>query len=883
MSPFQYNSDKKNRSFVGQVISLTKLYKKEMFFSLLSIVLVYGFYTPFTSFITRTLVRKLLGYVPSNSITLIFVMVFCLFLWGIYVIEKIQKRYVVPRRDYFWVGFVTFWYVIFRFDLLLPEPLMWSYTPIFRNLGFCYVDLWIVVPLGVLIAWVVICKKQKEEVGAEDLNLLDDKEVDTYVDLFPSRRGQVDFILRELQSIGRNRSFAIGITSPWGGGKTSFLNAIKDRISKDHWTKEDFRRAKIEIEEEEVKLYRDDNIKIKKGDYLFVDYSPWYANSEKEVIAHFLDVMKENLSPYHGELERNIDRYRKLLLSMSDSSLKSAVESCVAFFSDNKDISSLFNQVDRCIEQIGRKVLVFMDDLDRLGRDELVTCIKILRNTGSFKNVIFLVTYDKKYVTNQLTDYFAVKANDSKEGARFLEKFIQMEVMLPYLYPEEIRDYAMRLFRKALPEQVADIEKGDRLKLEQFFIFSPRGDSAKPIDLSVDLNNPRKWVTIVNHCYQACTVMKGEYDFRSLILMLVFKEIYPKEAGILFQEISMFPYEEFRKMLPKQEREDKKKVNSRRYEIGDYDVKYMQFIDALFVLSNFDRRDYRGYNRVSFHRNYLFYYNLNLSPYEIDNEGFNVLLNSPEELLKLRVSKLRIDSLNYIAFWKLFEYDIESRISLDEKRIIALMIRNDEEDFSKRKGMVHIGSASDTISNSLNSYCYEDLRQIFIDKYDFILLDCKIKFLTDQLNNIRNDLTNPEFESLWNSLSLILLTLFGETIQSNNYSGAFFQCYKDIYHNMVSHGALYNQMFSLLDKHINNREELYCFLIQLNNFKRLYDLNNVGFYRMKIFSENDPLFISDLEKKLGQEIMTEDQKGKVEGLYSQFIRVHKDLVISPLG
>ncbi|MDC1106153.1 P-loop NTPase fold protein, partial [Prolixibacteraceae bacterium] len=626
------------RVFIDWVEAFAKRYRKEMFFSLLSIVLVYGFYTPFTSFITRTLVRKLLGYVPSNSIPLIFVMAFCLFLWGICVIGKIQKRYVVPRRDCFWVGFVTFWYVIFRFDPFLPEPLMWTYTPIFRSLGVCYVDLWVVVPLGVFIAWIVICKKQKEEVGAEDSNLLDDKEVDTYVDLFPSRRDQVDFILRELQSIGKNRSFSIGITSPWGGGKTSFLNAIKDRISKDHWTKEDFRSAKIELEEEEEKLYRDDNIKIKKGDYLFVDYSPWYANSEKEVIAHFLDVMKENLSPYHGELGRNIDRYRKLLLSMSDSSLKGAVESCVAFFSDNKDISSRFNQVDRCIEQIGRKVLVFMDDLDRLGRDELVTCIKILRNTGSFKNVIFLVTYDKKYVTSQLTDYFAVKTNDSKEGARFLEKFIQMEVMLPYLYPEEIRDYVMGLFRKALPNEVEVTKVSDRIELEQFLQYQSEGSKTKPIDLSVDLNNPRKWTAIVNHCYQACKVMKGEYDFRSLILMLVFKEIYPNEARILFQEISLHSYEEFRKMQPLKKREDLGIYNSRRYEIGEYDVKYMNYIDALFSLRSSDGTS-PGYNRIGFHRNYLFYYNFSFSPSDLKIEEVQLYLDSPEELLKLRDSK----------------------------------------------------------------------------------------------------------------------------------------------------------------------------------------------------------------------------------------------------
>lgn len=46
--------------------------------------------------------------------------------------------------------------------------------------------------------------------------------------------------------------------------------------------------------------------------------------------------------------------------------------------------------------------MVVIDDLDRLEGTELMAVLKLIRITANFKNLIFIVAYDKGFVANAL-------------------------------------------------------------------------------------------------------------------------------------------------------------------------------------------------------------------------------------------------------------------------------------------------------------------------------------------------------------------------------------------------------------------------------------------------------------------------------------------------
>ena len=53
---------------------------------------------------------------------------------------------------------------------------------------------------------------------------------------------------------------------------------------------------------------------------------------------------------------------------------------------------------------IDRPVVIVIDDIDRLEKNELFEVLRLIRNTGNFANLIYVVAYDERYVVEQLSN-----------------------------------------------------------------------------------------------------------------------------------------------------------------------------------------------------------------------------------------------------------------------------------------------------------------------------------------------------------------------------------------------------------------------------------------------------------------------------------------------
>lgn len=61
--------------------------------------------------------------------------------------------------------------------------------------------------------------------------------------------------------------------------------------------------------------------------------------------------------------------------------------------------------------------------MDRLGADEIFEVLKLIRNTANFPFIIFIVTFDKTYVINQM--------GSKNIPASYLEKIFMADFILP--------------------------------------------------------------------------------------------------------------------------------------------------------------------------------------------------------------------------------------------------------------------------------------------------------------------------------------------------------------------------------------------------------------------------------------------------------------------
>ena len=216
--------------------------------------------------------------------------------------------------------------------------------------------------------------------------------------------GWEDYI-NELQSLIpkerlKNESLAIGITGNWGSGKTSFLELLRKRM---------------------------------KDDYRTIVFNPWQCTNKEQILNLFFDSFIIAIKDDSGPLKATINKYRDIVLDADIHPFISFLARIFPLFSSNVTLESLKEKIETSITtKCSKPIAIFIDDLDRLEGDELFEVLRLIRITANFKNVVFVVAYDRGYVCNILNQ---TKSIEKAEG--YLQKIFHLEVSLPKFEEEE--------------------------------------------------------------------------------------------------------------------------------------------------------------------------------------------------------------------------------------------------------------------------------------------------------------------------------------------------------------------------------------------------------------------------------------------------------------
>ena len=206
-------------------------------------------------------------------------------------------------------------------------------------------------------------------------------------------------VVRLLHTDLTKESFAVGITSEWGAGKTTFLRLLKQIIGN---------RADI------------------------VEFNPWMCRTPEQLTNDFFSSLSHQLSRRHSSLARNINRYVRKLSSVTipGSTLFSFK---LSDFTSEKSLFERKKELSEKLMQLDKRVVVIIDDVDRLEREEVYEVLRLIRNTADLCNVIYLVAYDKDYVTSVLNE-----KRNVKDPSMYMEKIFQIEIQLPLVPHDDI-------------------------------------------------------------------------------------------------------------------------------------------------------------------------------------------------------------------------------------------------------------------------------------------------------------------------------------------------------------------------------------------------------------------------------------------------------------
>lgn len=217
-------------------------------------------------------------------------------------------------------------------------------------------------------------------------------------------------------------AIAIGINGRWGSGKTSFFDLLKR--------------------------------KMVTAPLIVIDFNPWNSLSPKAIIKDFFDTVQRAIRPYHSQLPKLLDTYTDKLISLHSEGWGKFAKELKSVVSPEQSLNDVYDQINREIKAIGRKIIIYIDDLDRLDKEEIAEVIRLIRNTASFSNTFFIVAYDRDYVLT------ALKAINAFNHNHFLEKIFQIEVNLPYFNPTIIQRKLAALLKAYYPDEYHEnIEK----------------------------------------------------------------------------------------------------------------------------------------------------------------------------------------------------------------------------------------------------------------------------------------------------------------------------------------------------------------------------------------------------------------------------------------
>ena len=280
----------------------------------------------------------------------------------------------------------------------------------------CYVDL---VPfLGVCVAVVAHWKRTKHQQKGVH-NSIRGFEVEcpcTFKDndLLGRRKEARDLAEKIFQTDTSNAAFTLGLTAPWGAGKTSFMLTMKDYLEKRH-----------------------------SDETILLDFNPWMYRKAPNLTQIFFEELSRALAPYSSALASGFTRYVDHILDKDDSAWIQLGARLLPQGFKAKSTSEQYEFLKKEICKLGRKIVIFIDDVDRLDGEELVELFSLIRNSSlSFPNMSYILTYDKEYVASQLQNKF------DAHTYRYMEKIVQVEYLLAKTTPEQLEEALRRELKR---------------------------------------------------------------------------------------------------------------------------------------------------------------------------------------------------------------------------------------------------------------------------------------------------------------------------------------------------------------------------------------------------------------------------------------------------
>ncbi|TYO74673.1 AAA family ATPase [Pseudomonas sp. CK-NBRI-02] len=331
------------------------------------------------------------------------------------------------------------------------------------------------------------------------------------------RFGRAPYAARIAETIARRldpSSIVIGLFGPWGDGKTSVLKMMEESLDQ-------------------------------HGQVVTIRFNPWHFPSEDALLRGFFSTLAEALGKEPAFKEKAaalLESYGGILSVISvalpgveinpGEAAKQIGESLSKVSLDN-----LKDQIDALLGQSGKRLVILIDDIDRLDRHETHAIFKLVKLSASFKYTCYVLAFDDEVVAAALGERYG--AGGQEAGRAFLEKIIQVPLHLPPADRMSLREIAFEGVDHALNQAEIVLEQRQIDVFTRHFV-----DGLEP-----KLETPRVAKLYTNALMFALPLVKGEVNIAEFMLVEGLRVLYPKLHAAIRDNADLFLQGEPREAL----------------------------------------------------------------------------------------------------------------------------------------------------------------------------------------------------------------------------------------------------------------------------------------------------------------------------------------------
>lgn len=101
---------------------------------------------------------------------------------------------------------------------------------------------------------------------------------------------------------------------------------------------------------------------------------------------------------------------------------------------EKKGLDEIKNEINTALLNIDIKIIVVIDDLDRLADTDIQEIFQLVRSIADFKNTIYILSYDEEIVSKALDKI------QKDKGGKYIEKIVQVPIKLSKVSQENLKD-----------------------------------------------------------------------------------------------------------------------------------------------------------------------------------------------------------------------------------------------------------------------------------------------------------------------------------------------------------------------------------------------------------------------------------------------------------